>query len=136
MASDRQIAANRKNAKKSTGPRSDAGRAASRRNARRHGLASELATDPTFQDNIEKVARMLSLSSGMQNVDERAREAAGAELDLLRIRQIRAWLFKTLYFGANDVNPENLAELTDKLAKLERYEHRAFSRRKRALRAM
>jgi hypothetical protein len=99
-------------------------------------LASEIGTDPTFQDNIEKLARMLSLSSGMQNVGERAREAAGAELDLLRIRQIRAWLFKTLYFGANDVNPENLAELTDKLAKLERYERRAFSRRKRALRGM
>jgi len=32
--------------------------------------------------------------------------------------------------------PDRLAELTDKLAKLERYERRAFSRRKRALRAM
>ena len=40
MPSDRQIAANRNNAKKSTGPRSDAGRAASRRNAKRHGLGS------------------------------------------------------------------------------------------------
>jgi hypothetical protein len=136
MASDRQIAANRKNAKKSTGPRSNAGRAASRRNARRYGLAIEIGTDPTFQDNIEKLARMLSLSSGMQNVDERAREAAGAELDLLRIRQIRAWLFKTLSFVPNDGTSGSLAELNDKLAKLERYERRAFSRRKRALREM
>ena len=136
MASDRQIAANRKNSKRSTGPRSQAGRIASRRNALRHGLAIAIEADPAFQDQIEKLATALALSSGMQNVDERAREAAGAELDLLRIRQIRAWLFKTLYFGANDVNPENLAELTDKLAKLERYERRAFSRRKRALREM
>jgi hypothetical protein len=136
MASDRQIAANRKNSKRSTGPRSQAGRIASRRNALRHGLAIAIEADPAFQDQIEKQATALALSSGMQNVDERAREAAGAELDLLRIRQIRAWLFKTLYFGANDVNPESLAELTDKLAKLERYERRAFSRRKRALREM
>jgi hypothetical protein len=136
MASDRQIVANRKNSKRSTGPRSQAGRIASRRNALRHGLAIAIEADPAFQDQIEKLATALALSSGMQNVDERAREAAGAELDLLRIRQIRAWLFKTLYFGANDVNPENLAELTDKLAKLERYEHRAFSRRRRALREM
>jgi hypothetical protein len=136
MPSDRQIAANRKNAKKSTGPRSDAGRAASRRNARRHGLASEIGTDPTFQDNIEKLARMLSLSSGMQNVDERAREAAGAELDLLRIRKIRSWVFETLYFGANEPTSRNLAEVTKKLAQLERYERRAFSRRKHALREM
>jgi hypothetical protein len=136
MPSDRQIAANRKNAKKSTGPRSVAGREASRRNARRHGLAIAIETDPAFQDDIENLAKTLSLSLGVQHVDERAREAARAELDLLRIRDIRAWLFRTLYFGANDVRSGNLAELTDKLAKLDRYERRAFSRRKRALREM
>jgi hypothetical protein len=76
MLSDRQIAANRNNAKKSTGPRSDAGRAASRRNARRHGLAIAIGTDPAFQDEIEKSAKTLSLSRGVQHVDERAREAS------------------------------------------------------------
>jgi hypothetical protein len=134
MASARQIAANRKNAKRSTGPRSQAGREASRRNALRHGLAIAVEADPAFQDDIEKLAKALSLSCGMQTVDEHARAAARAELDLLRIRKIRTWLFKTLYFGANDVSSDNLAELNDKLAKLERYERRAFSRRKRALR--
>jgi len=33
-------------------------------------------------------------------------------------------------------NPESLAELNDRLAKLARYDRRAFSRRKGALRAM
>jgi hypothetical protein len=131
MPSDRQIAANRNNAKKSTGPRSEAGREASRRNARRHGLAIAIRTDPAFQDDIEKLAKALSLSRGMQNVDERAREAAGAELDLLRIRKIRAFLFETL-----SATLSNLAEVNDKLAKLERYERSAFSRRNRALREM
>jgi hypothetical protein len=131
MPSDRQIAANRNNAKKSTGPRSQAGREASRRNARRHGLAIAIRTDPAFQDDIEKLAKALSLSRGMQNVDERAREAAGAELDLLRIRKIRAFLFETL-----SATLSNLAEVNDKLAKLERYERSAFSRRNRALREM
>jgi len=131
MPSDRQIAANRNNAKKSTGPRSEAGREASRRNARRHGLAIAIRTDPAFHDDIETLAKALSLSRGMQNVDERAREAAGAELDLLRIRKIRAFLFETL-----SPTLSNLAEVNDKLAKLERYECRAFSRRNRALREM
>jgi hypothetical protein len=135
MASERQIAANRNNAKKSTGPRSEAGRAASHRNARRHGLAIDIGTDPAFHDDIEKLANMLSFSIGIQKVSEHAREAAGAELDLLRIRKIRAWLFETLYF-ADTTAPDGLAEPNDKLAKLERYEHRAFSRRKRALRVM
>jgi hypothetical protein len=133
MPSERQIAANRKNAKKSTGPRSKAGREASCRNARRHGLAIAIETDPAFQDDIEKLAKALSLS---QNVDEHARDAARAELDLMRIRKIRTSLFEKLSLVANDATSGNLAELNDKLAKLERYERRAFSRRKRALREM
>ena len=136
MPSDRQIAANRNNAKKSTGPRSEAGRGVSRRNARRHGLAIAIRTDPAFHDDIEKLAKALSLSCGMQNVDERAREAAAAELDLLRIRKIRACLFETISLVANDATSSNLAQVNDKLAKLERYERRAFSRRNRALREM
>jgi len=136
MASDRQIAANRRNAKKSTGPRSEGGRKASRRNARRHGLAAAIETDPAFHDDVEKLARVLSLSCGIQNVDERARDVAGAELDLLRIRKIRTSMFETLSLVANDATSGSLAELNDNLAKLERYERRAFSRRKRALREM
>src|SRR5258705_3940018 len=132
MASERQIAANRKNAKKSTGPRSKAGREASRRNARRHGLAIAIETDPAFHADIEKLAKVLSLS---QNVDE-ARDAARAEFDLMRIRKIRTSLFEKLSLVANDGTSGSLAELNDKLAKLERYERRAFSRRKRALREM
>ncbi len=41
MASERQIAANRQNAQKSTGPRTCAGKRRSRRNALRHGLTAE-----------------------------------------------------------------------------------------------
>ena len=133
MSSERQIAANQNNAKKSTGPRSEAGRVASRSNARRHGLAIAIETDPAFQDDIEKLAKALSLS---QNVDEHARDAARAELDLMRIRKIRTSLFEKLSLVANDANSGSLAELNDKLGKLERYERRAFSRRKPALREM
>jgi hypothetical protein len=53
----------------------------------------------------------------------------------LRIKKIRAFLFETLYF-AETASPSGMTELNDKLAKLERYERRAFSRRKRAMRAM
>ena len=130
MASERQIAANRRNAKKSTGPRSQAGREASRRNARRHGLAIAIETDPAFHQDIEELAKTLSVS---QDANEYARDAARAEFDLLRIRKIRASLFETLSL-VTDSASGSLAELNDKLAKLERYERRAFSRRKRALR--
>jgi hypothetical protein len=133
MSSDRQIAANRNNSKRSTGPRSKAGREVSRCNARRHGLAIGIGNDPVFNDHIEKLAD--ALSSGTQNVREQARETAEAQLELLRIRQFRAWLFET-HYCTDAALPKGLVELNESLAKLERYERRAFSRRKRALRAM
>jgi hypothetical protein len=108
---------------------------AARRNARRHGLAVAVGGDPAFHEDIEKLAKALSLSSGTQQVSEHAREAAEAELDLARIRKVRAYLFETLYF-ADTAAPDGITDLNSKLTKLERYERRAFSRRRRALRAM
>jgi hypothetical protein len=77
MPSDRKITANRNNAKKSTGPRSSAGREAARRNARRHGLAVAIGGDPALHEDIEKVAKALSLSNGTKQVREHARETTG-----------------------------------------------------------
>ena len=133
MTSERKIAANRNNAKRSTGPRSNAGRAVSRRNALRHGLAVSIANKSAFGGDVEDLAKVLSRASGLQSVSGVAREAAEAQLDLSRIRKIRACLYETIYF-VDAPAPDRLAELNDKLAKLERYERRAFSRRKRAMR--
>jgi hypothetical protein len=133
MPSDRQIAANRSNAKKSTGPRSKAGRELTRQNARRHGLAVGIEKDPAFQDDIEKLAKIIS--GGTPFVSENAREVARAQLDLSRIRQIRAILFNTFYFTSTAPR-DGLTTLGKNLIRLERYERRASSRCKRALRAM
>jgi hypothetical protein len=135
MPSERKIAANRSNAKKSTGPRSKAGRQASRRNALRHGLAIDIRTDPAYNEDIEQLAKMMSRACGMQNVSDGARDAAEAVLDLFRIRKVRAFLYETLYF-ADTAAPDRLIELNDKLAKLGRYERRAYSRRNRAMRSL
>jgi hypothetical protein len=49
MTTDKQIAANRQNAKSSTGPRTEHGKRRSRRNAVRHGLTAETVID-VFED--------------------------------------------------------------------------------------
>lgn len=132
MPSELKKAANRRNAKKSTGPRSVAGRQASRRNALRY---VNVSTDPVYRDDIEQLAKLMSRARGRQNVCDNARDAAEAVLDLDRIRKVRAFQFETIYFS-NTAAPDCLLELNDKLAKLERYERRAFSRCNRALRAI
>src|SRR5713101_31121 len=46
MTSRRQLEANRRNARKSTGPRTENGKHASRRNALRHGFTAETVLEP------------------------------------------------------------------------------------------
>ena len=111
------------------------GRATSRNNARRHGLAIAIGSDPAFRDDIEILAKLLA--GGREDVVEFAREAAEARLDLARIRKIRPGLFWMRYFNnAASTTREDRREFAEQFARLERYERRAFSRRKRALRLM
>ena len=52
MASKKQIEANRQNARKSTGPKTEEGKAMVRLNALRHGVTAEMAVVP-FVENPE-----------------------------------------------------------------------------------
>ena len=58
MTSERQIAANRRNAQRSTGPRSPEGREISSRNSQRHGVLSQRVT--TDVEENELYERMLN----------------------------------------------------------------------------
>jgi hypothetical protein len=67
MTTEKQLAANRQNAKHSTGPRSEHGKRRSRRNALRHGLSAE-----TVIDVLEDPAAYNALASAI-NADYRPR---------------------------------------------------------------
>lgn len=134
MTSDRKIASNRKNAQNSTGPRSERGRHHSSRNALRHGLAIAIGSDPSFSKDIEALATALARGGGAI-AGELARQVAEAEFELQRIRNLKAARFNAV-LGNPDARFGDYFELSESLAQLERYERRAFSRRKRALLAM
>ena len=93
MASERQIEANRRNAAKSTGPRSAAGKQRSRGNAIRHGLFS-VATRGSALEEIEALARSLAGEGADDLALAHARSAAEAGIELNRGRRARLALIE------------------------------------------
>jgi hypothetical protein len=94
MASERQIAANRRNARKSTGPRSGAGRERASRNAYRHGLTLNITSTAAFAKQLNKLARKIAGDTKDAITLERARAVAHAELDLARVRRAKVALIE------------------------------------------
>jgi hypothetical protein len=86
MTSARRIAANRANARRSTGPRTAAGRARSARNALRHGLSTPLTRDVGLHAAALALARRLVDEGGPV---ELARAVAEATVEVWRVRRRR-----------------------------------------------
>jgi hypothetical protein len=89
MASERQIAANRRNAQKSTGPKSPAGKKRASRNAYRHGLAAYEAVTGDRAKRVEALSRTIAGAEADVDMLELARSAARAECDLAQIRCLK-----------------------------------------------
>jgi hypothetical protein len=92
MATERQIAANRRNARQSTGPRTVPGKKRSSQNAYRHGLRSQLSATESELEEIEKISRMFASESTSPPVLDKARTAAEATFHIARIGRVRATL--------------------------------------------
>src|SRR5262245_61374481 len=113
MASERQIAANRRNARKSTGPRSGAGRKRASRNAYRHGLTLSITSTAAFAKQLDKLARKIAGNTDDAITLERAREIVQAELDLARVRRAKVALIeRARAFGELDP-PQAFSTVTE-----------------------
>ena len=164
-----------------TGPRSAAGKARASQNARRHGLATPVLTDPALSHEVDELAR--HISNGDHRLFALAVRVAEAQIDLRRIRRARSDALQhalnnpeyrsnadlrtfnriaTKAFCAiledrepkfpnedmvwevverrKEVHPvkqvRTFLALAIDLSRLAEYERRAFSRRKRAIRAL
>jgi hypothetical protein len=146
MASQAQIEANRRNARKSTGPRSASGKKRASRNAFSHGLsrpmfgaaftrAVEALTSPIL-DDLGKANDQHALAS--------ARQIADAELELGRVQRIKIALIERAAINTAPPMPQGEPQRTAEavrrvlpdLVRLNRYEQRAAARRDRAVRRL
>ena len=93
MTSDKKISSNRKNAQKSSGPKSAKGKSRAARNALRHGLAIPVGTIAGLRDDIETLALSIARAIGTVTATELSQQAAEAQLEIFRIRTARASLF-------------------------------------------
>jgi hypothetical protein len=124
MATEKQIAANRANARRSTGPKTALGKMVSSRNAFRHGLSRPSRLG--MSSKVHAIARALT-GEGMS--DEHwasAVDFASAQLELRNIRAIREGML--LGVEIEEMNTQKLR----RLASLDRYERYSQTRRRRA----
>jgi hypothetical protein len=98
MSTERQFAANRRNARSSTGPRNPNSKARVGKNAYRHGLSVAVGNSPAFDEQIEARAIKIAKVDGINLADARA--LAAAEFDLDRVLRAKTSLInRMLIFG-------------------------------------
>ena len=124
--SRRLAAANRRNARLSTGPRTADGKRRAASNAMRHGLRVPVLADPALAKEIVELAERLANGSADPHMRELAVQVAAAQIDVERVRHARYALIAGQALGAHEIR---------QLCTLDRYERQAVRRRRLATRA-
>ena len=144
MISAVRLRANRRNSRQSKGPKTGTGRAIAAQNARRHGLTVPVSSDPVLAAEIEIMARSIAGDSAPPGLLELARRIAEGEIALMRVRQYRQTIMSGLFGTSPHVSATDLGTQVEsisadgfgsELIAIDRYERRALSRRKFAIRA-
>ena len=162
MATQKQIEANRRNARKSTGPRSASGKKRTSRNAFSHGLsrpmfgaaftrAVEALTSPIL-DDLGKANDQHALASARQIAEAGFKDARVQRIKVALIERAHnvvglTTLMSTRPKGAIDTLPpmpedepqrtaEAVRRVLPELVRLNRYEVRAVARRDQAIRTL
>lgn len=158
MTSERRLTANRKNAKRSTGPRTARGKLRVRSNAVQHGLATTALRQTALTIEVQRMAKAICAESKSQLQFDQALSIAESELMLTKVRSTRFGALQFLssiapagndeaqahvvmdaaaqdeVLGAMQDGPAAFRRALAEMARYARYERRALSRRQRAIR--
>jgi hypothetical protein len=143
MASDKKIAANRRNAQSSTGPRTANGKARSRSNARRHGLSIAIGATEEVRCLAAALVASAPPHARSAQLSEAALVVAEAAFDLQRVNAAKRAVMATVEreleskkavagaapsASADVVLARAYCRALPLLQRLDRYGRRAFSR--------
>jgi hypothetical protein len=143
MTTERKRRANQRNAQRSTGPKTLAGKARSKQNALKHGLSVPVSGQPHFADLLRELEAGLEWDTApTPSAKDDVQAVMVAVLEVLRARSIKARILDQLIqhrdpsvAGATASN-SSAADLMQHLLRADRYERRALSRRKSAIRSL
>ena len=157
MSSAKQIEANRRNAQNSKGPRTTAGKARASRNSRKHALSTISHNNSLFAARIEAIARAVCPETTNSALWEQALIIGECTTVLVCVQATRIALIEQQSLGSTSAHMTDVDAAGTKLERsqsepapprdefaamglaardldrLERYERRALSRRKRAI---
>jgi hypothetical protein len=137
MTSAERIAANRRNARASTGPRTAAGKRKAAANALRHGLAASVP-DCAMTAMAARIATALAGEQSSPGRRALIAPIAEAQAEIWRARSARAALINlaaaSISGHEEHREAEAIVQSLPQLTQLETYERRAMARRRRALR--
>jgi hypothetical protein len=108
------------------------GKARSRNNAFRHGLAIRIGDNPTYARDIERLAAQLARFSNDFFRNEHARTIAECHFDVRRVRAAATEVLSRIGELETATASEHAAAAAA-LEKIKRYENRVLARRRKAL---
>jgi hypothetical protein len=144
MTAATKILPNLHHARANAHPKSATAKARSSANARRHGLAVPIWSDPTLNAEAIALAKHIAGASASAGVMAHAIEVADAQIEVVRVRRWRLDLIRQRLSDLVDSDGPDprckkaliVAGFAPQLQSLDRYERRAVSRRNRAIQSL
>ena len=123
---------------KSTGPKTAKGRARASQNARTHGLTTSMCTNASLKGKLEKLARTISGPRPSAEKIAAARRVAEALVSVDHVQRVRQLCVNDILLAVgpsqNEARNQGFLNYVAQLIAIDRYERRALSRRKFAIR--